>query len=131
MKISINADNYIIGYATVGEIIDGIDVEYDENVFEYGFEFYRYERGEIFFDKEKYDTFIKNEEKQKQREELRGQIDELEEWFKNYDLEYSSYERCKRLGIIYHKDIDLLNAEAAEKQKQYNELKKQIEGMII
>lgn len=131
MKIQINKDNYIVGYATKGGLNDGIDVEYDSSIFTYGFEFYKYENGNIIFDANKYDLFIKNKEKQKRIDETQSKINEISEWLKNYDLEYSSYERCKRLGIIYHKDIDLLNAEAAEKQKQYNELNKQIEEMTI
>ena len=47
MKIQIDENNYIMGYATVGEITEGIDVEYDEAVFEYGFAFYKYENGNL------------------------------------------------------------------------------------
>lgn len=126
MKIQIDDNNYIVGYATVGNVTDGIEVSYNESIFEHGFEFYRYENGEIVFDEEKYDKFIQNEEKQSQIEELKTQIEELDEWLKNYDSEYATYERCKRLGIVYDGDIDNLNSEAVEKQNMCNELKNQL-----
>ena len=129
MKIQIDENNYIMGYATVGEITEGIDVEYDEAVFEYGFAFYKYENGKIIFDEDKYNQCIENEEKQRQKEELQIQIEEVAEWLKNYDKEYAAYERCKRLGIIYDGDIETLNAQAAEKQNQCNGLKNQLKSL--
>lgn len=129
MKIQIDENGYIVGYATIGGVTDGIDVDYDETIFEHRFEFYRYYNGEIIFDEDKYNLFMENEEKQKNIDELQVQINEIEEWLKDYDSEYATYERCKRLGIIYDGDIETLNAQAAEKQKECNGLKNKLKSL--
>lgn len=126
MKIQTDKNSYIIGYATVGGVTDGIDVEYDETIFEYGFEFYRYGNGKIIFDENKYNEYLKNEEKKKEISDKENQIKELQSWLENYDKEYATYERCKRLGIIYDGDIETLNAEAVQKQNLLNELNSEL-----
>lgn len=126
MKIQINENGYIMGYATVGGISDGVDVECDETFFEYGFNFYKYENGKIIFDENKYNEYLKNEEKKKEISDKENQINELQSWLENYDKEYATYERCKRLGIVYDGDIEALTLQAVGKQNLLNELNNEL-----
>lgn len=70
MIISINENGYVDGYATIGGIVDGIEVSdpEDENWFAEHYEEFRYENGELIRDESR------STELQKQRivEELRA-----------------------------------------------------------
>lgn len=129
MKIQIDENNYIIGYTTVGEITEGIDVEYDEAVFEYGFAFYKYENGKIIFDEGKYNTFTENKNKEKQLKLLVNQADELNDFLNDFDKKSATYERCQKLNIPCDIDIENLTAEAVEKQKLFMEIQEQIDSL--
>lgn len=129
MKIQIDENGYIVGYATIGGVTDGIDVDYDETVFKYGFEFYRYDNGEIVFDEDKYNTYNENENKKEELIRLEEQVNELNSFLTDYDNKSATYERCQKLNIPCDIDIETLTAEAVEKQKSFMEIQGQIDRL--
>lgn len=132
MKILLDENNYIIGYAVVGDIMDSLDVDFEEKDFNMLPCFlYRYEGKEIILDEgkkkryEEYLTLVLD------LESVKEQIREIGKWLMEYDEEYAKYERCIRLGISYDKDIDKLNEEAREKIQIKERLSSKIETLNI
>lgn len=60
MQILVDKDGYIVSYAIVGDLVDGIEVDdpSDMDLFEETFEGYKYENGELTYDGEHYNEII-------------------------------------------------------------------------
>ena len=68
------------------------------------------------------------EYKPSQQELLNNELFVLDKWFDEYDNQVKQYERCKRLGITFDKDINLLDNEAREKQQRIAEIRNILKG---
>ena len=55
MKINLDKDNYIINYATIGDVENSIEA--DDFEFEYPCNYYQYKKGKIILDKNKLKEF--------------------------------------------------------------------------
>jgi len=55
-----------------------------------------------------------------------NEIHFLKDWFKEYDLQVSQYNRCQRLGINFDKDINDLDNQAKINSIRIKELLKEI-----
>lgn len=64
-----------------------------------------------------------------QQELLENELSNLYYWFNEYDNQVKQYERCKRLGITFDKDINLLDNEAREKQQRIAEIRNLLKGV--
>lgn len=51
---------------------------------------------------------------------LQKELDELNAWFRYYDVQVSQYNRCVRLGLEFDKNIEELDAEAVKKAERIN-----------
>lgn len=132
MNIKLDEKNYITDYAVTGDIDNSIKADIDKNLFEdYPSFLYRYENGKIILDEDKKEKYLLDVEKQKRIEKLEDEIYHLNLWLEDYDREYQIFERCKRLGTGYDKDIEELNKEALVKQNLLNELKSDIRCLMF
>jgi len=61
---------------------------------------------------------------QTQEELLRNEMFEIQSWFNEYDNQVKQYERCKRLGIEFDKDIQELDTQATINQQRITEIRK-------
>lgn len=59
-----------------------------------------------------------------QEEILNNELNTLLNWFEKYDNQVKQYERCKRLGTEFDKDINELDAQATINQKRIAEIRK-------
>jgi len=64
-----------------------------------------------------------------QKQLLNNELNDLYDWFNEYDNQVKQYERCKRLGITFDKDINLLDNEAREKQQRIAEIRNLLKGV--
>lgn len=55
---------------------------------------------------------------------------ELDKWFKEYDNQAKQYERCKRLGIKFDKDMEELDKQAEINAKRTSELKELLDKEV-
>ena len=146
MKIALelNNQNIVIGYVyLVSEDYEElmandnrftlVDVDSLEDVVEYKT---KYENGQLVpmedYCQEYYDT-QQNEELKMQ---LQQAIQEIEDWFNNYDMQVKQYERDVRLGIVgtYHigndtYSIQELDQTAIQKATQINRLRNEINNL--
>lgn len=51
------------------------------------------------------------------------ELEDLEKWFGEYDIQCNQYRRCVELGIFYDKDIMVLHQQAEEKKARINEIR--------
>lgn len=132
MKVLLDENNYIIGYAVVGDIVDSLDVDFEEKDFNMLPCFlYKYDGKEIILDEEKKKRYDEYLTLVLDLESIKEQIREIEKWMMEYEEEYAKYERCIRLGLSYDKDIDKLNEEAKEKIQMQKRLNSKIETLNI
>ncbi len=120
MKIKLNENNYVIGFATAGNISDSI--EYNQEVSEHFYENSRYyylENDSLIFDENKYNEDIQAQEEQAK---LSAEKSELEAWFVYYDRQCMEYERDVRLGQAFDKDLNELDQQAEIKKARLKEL---------
>lgn len=76
MQIILNANNYIIGYTTIGNTVGGIDVDnIPEEVKQNPF-CYKYNKGEYVFD----DSYIKKEQ---EKETAQKEYDSIIKWMQD------------------------------------------------
>lgn len=54
---------------------------------------------------------------------LENELNSLYSWFEKYDNQVKQYERCKRLGTEFDKDINELDAQATINQKRISEIR--------
>lgn len=52
------------------------------------------------------------------------ELEELTKWFEEYDNQVKQYERCKRLGIGFDRNIEELDNQAVTNSKRISELRK-------
>ena len=130
MKIRMDENNHITAYAVVGDVEDSIEVSFGEEVFNNLPCFlYKYENEKIVIDEDKKAEYLKEQEHQSQTYIIQSQIDEISMWLDEYDEKYKEYERCQRFGLEFEGDIDVLNAQASEKQRLLIELKNQLKTL--
>ena len=117
LYLQINEAGYITGWASMGNIENGVEVDaklvdsLDSSLM--GCQKYVY--GKIVTDSDL--VTVKETTKSASVE-----IAEIKEWFAWYDNQVCQYERAKRLGVEFDKNIADLDAEAAEKQVRIREL---------
>lgn len=68
-------------------------------------------------------VYIPYTEKELQRQKDETEYSELSQWFEWYDMQVNQYERTKRLGVEFDRDINALDAEAVEKAEQMRNVK--------
>ena len=94
-----------------GYIIVEVDDQYSDCCFE-DFE-------NFVFSVERYNS-------RKQKENNQFKIIEINKWFQEYDNQVKQYERCKRLGIEFDKDMVELDNQADVYQKELRQLKQEV-----
>lgn len=119
MKLKIDSDGKVTGWALSGDIEGGIDYSgIAPDDFYNNYEFYQFKNGQVVFDA----TLQTQSENSRQNEE---KITELTSWFDDYyDKQVAQYARTQRLGIAFDGDIVALDAEAADKQMQIRNIRK-------
>jgi hypothetical protein len=103
MKVILDKENYVLGYAFIGDLDNSIEVEDFE--FKHDCNYYKYDKGNIIYDKNRYDLAVKNDLEANVLEMIRlnrqsecfsiinrgklwydiltaKQIEELDEWYK-------------------------------------------------
>ena len=58
-----------------------------------------------------------------QQELYENELYDLIKWFDEYDLQVKQYNRCKRLGVEFDKDINELDRQATINQNRIKELR--------
>lgn len=117
LYLQINEAGYITGWASMGKIENGIEVDpalerlLDASIM--GCQ--KYESGRIVTDKE----LLAAKDK---AVETSAEIIEIKSWFDWYDNQISQYQRAVRRGEEFDQDIAVLDAMAALKQKRLREL---------
>lgn len=64
---------------------------------------------------------------QTEKEKLEQERREILRWFEEYDNQVKQYNRCKRLGVEFDRDIGELDNQATEKQLRLREIKNELE----
>ena len=117
LYLQIDNEGYITGWASMGMIENGIEVESDliDMLAPSLMGCQKYIDGSIVMD---------NERKEEKEADSRvdEEICEIKEWFAEYDNQIRQYQRAIRLGIVFDKDIELLDCEAEKKQIRIREL---------
>jgi hypothetical protein len=117
MKLKLNENNYIIAYAEIGDFENSI--EYNDIVpidFEENYPYYKLENEVLVFDAELKQNYI-------DKEVIKIEKIDLENWFDWYDIQCNQYRRCVELGIEYDKDIMALHQQAEINALRLNEIK--------
>lgn len=117
LYLQINEAGYITGWASMGNIENGIEVDVSlvDSLDSSLVGCQKYVDGKIVTDSDL--VTVKETTKSASIE-----IAEIKEWFAWYDNQVCQYERAKRLGVEFDKNIADLDAEAAEKQVRIREL---------
>ena len=96
----------------------------------------RYQNGQLVQLEDYCQEYYNMQNQEKQRMQLQQAIQELDNWFNEYDLQIKQYERDVRLGITgtYHigdtsYTIAELDATAVQKATQINTLKQQLNNL--
>ena len=117
MKIKTDADNYVLGYVTIGDM-DGA-IEFD-GVIPDGFDAetcrcYRLTDGLLVLD----ETRLEN---MQQTKAIVTELTEIYAWFDWYYDQVKQYEICQRIGESFEQDITALDAEAVLKNTRKKEI---------
>lgn len=67
--------------------------------------------------------FVKGQNPKLLIEEYKKELEELEEWFEEYDEQTIQYQRCVRLGIEFDKDMAELDNQAVVNATRIKELR--------
>lgn len=117
LYLQINEAGYITGWASMGRIENGIEVDasLEDSLDASLMGCQKYVDGKIITDS---DLITVKETK----ESAAIEIAEIKEWFSWYDNQVCQYQRAIRLGLEFDKNIDELDAEAVKKQERIREL---------
>ena len=112
-----NEDGYITGWASMGSIENGIEVDcaLKDLLDPVLMGCQRYINGTIVTD-------IERKEAKEAATRADEEIREIEEWFSEYDNQICQYQRAMRLRMTFDKDIEELDCEAEKKQMRIREL---------
>lgn len=117
MNYKLDNDGYLDGFVIGGKIPDGMDYDgkIPSDIFE-NMKAYKIENNELILDKERLNEF-------KEQVSLENEINDIEQWFEEYDKKVASYNRCVRLGTNLPCDIDVdsLDDEARKKHEKLEE----------
>ena len=64
-----------------------------------------------------------------ERERLEIEMQELLNWFEEYDNQVKQYQRCVRLDLPFDKDIESLDNQAHENQQRIAEIKQKLKNL--
>lgn len=112
MKIKFDANKYVEGYVESPFDMDGAIEFFGEVPEDFSAEtcrFYKLVDDELVLDSDKQTAHIN-------KLVLNGELSDLYTWFDWYDNQVAQYNRALRLGEPFDKDINILDAEAAQKQ---------------
>lgn len=73
-------------------------------------------------------TYLNHLDQEKQKDDLRDELNQLTNWFTDYDVQVSQYTRCQRLGVEFDKNINELDAQAVINAKRIKELRVLLNG---
>lgn len=60
--------------------------------------------------------------------DLHKELEDLIEWFEEYDNQVKQYERCQRLGVALDKNIEELDTQATINQKRIANIRNLLKG---
>lgn len=110
-----------------------VDVENIEDVVEYKT---KYENGQLVQLEDYCQEYYDKQNIEQQRQLLQQAIQEIKQWFNEYDMQIKQYERDVRLGIVstYHigndtYSIQELDQTAIQKASQINNLRQQLNNL--
>ena len=117
MQLKLDDNNYVLGYAEIGGIDDGVD--YTGPVpddFQAHCNYYYLSDGALVLDAAKQSAAAEANALQAEMEELYG-------WFGWYDNQVQQYDRSVRMGEPFDEDIEELDAQAKQKQLRIREIR--------
>lgn len=104
-------------------IIDSADFKYSEDCLETEKNIIRGFDGKLIFEEEtKTEKYLTEKQEFETLQNKQKQIAEIKTWFEEYDNQVKQYERCKRLGIEFDKDIVKLDTQAKAYQEELRKL---------
>ena len=119
LYLQINEAGYITGWASMGHIENGIEVDdsLEDSLDASLMGCQKYVDGKVVTD-------CNLKEAKEERSNASNEISEINNWFVQYDRQVSQYQRAVRLGDVFDKDIAELDAEAVKKQMRMRELQR-------
>lgn len=117
MQLKLDDNNYVLGYAEIGGIDDGVD--YTGPVpddFQINCNYYYLSDGALVLDAAKQSAAA-------EANALQSELEGLYEWFGWYDNQVQQYDRSVRMGEPFDEDIEELDAQAKQKQLRIREIR--------
>lgn len=140
VAVKLNSDNVVIdmvylqngNYSNYQEL-QVIDVDNVDNIIPFKT---KYENKQLVELEDYSQEYYSMQQTEEQRRQLQQSIQEIDQWFNEYDMQIKQYERDVRLGNIgiYHigettYTIEQLDAEAVLKAAQITQLKNQLNNL--
>lgn len=130
MKLKLDENNYIVGYANLGDLDNSVDADIDVSNLEHPIGMYQLIDNEVVLDNEKLALHISEKENEETVNQLQSEKETIVNWLNDYEIEYAEYLRCQRLNVTYTGNVETLNAQAVIKQKRLNEINELLSDLL-